>query len=69
MGAGGIRAKAGAPLTVKLWTQNATQFKRVTEVVQAQLKAIGVNAEITAGRLHQRHVQEKDRSPVGSAQL
>jgi peptide/nickel transport system substrate-binding protein len=47
VGAGGIRAKAGAPLTVKLWTQNATQFKRVTEVVQAQLKAIGVNAEIT----------------------
>jgi peptide/nickel transport system substrate-binding protein len=47
MGAGGIRAKAGAPLTVKLWTQNGTQFKRVTEVIQAQLKAVGVNAEIT----------------------
>ena len=46
-GAGGIRAKGGAPLTVKLWTQNGTQFKRVTEVVQAQLKAVGVNAEIT----------------------
>ncbi|MFY8041763.1 MAG: ABC transporter substrate-binding protein [Rhodoferax sp.] len=44
---GGIRAKGGTPLTVKLWTQNGTQFKRVTEVVQAQLKAIGVNAEIT----------------------
>jgi peptide/nickel transport system substrate-binding protein len=47
MGAGGVRAKAGAPLTVKLWTQNGTQFKRVTEVIQAQLKAVGVNAEIT----------------------
>jgi peptide/nickel transport system substrate-binding protein len=47
MGAGGVRAKGGVPLTVKLWTQNATQFKRVTEVIQAQLKAIGVNAEIT----------------------
>ena len=47
VGAGGVRAKAGAPLTVKLWTQNGTQFKRVTEVVQAQLKAIGVNAVIT----------------------
>jgi len=47
MGASGIRAKAGAPLTLKLWTQNGTQFKRVTEVIQAQLKAIGVNAEIT----------------------
>ena len=46
-GAGGIRAKAGKPLTVKLWTQNGTQFKRVTEVIQAQLKAVGVNAEIT----------------------
>lgn len=46
-GAGGMRAKAGAPLTVKLWTQNGTQFKRVTEVIQAQLKAVGVNAEIT----------------------
>jgi peptide/nickel transport system substrate-binding protein len=47
MGAGGIRAKAGVPLTVKLWTQNGTQFKRVTEVIQAQLKTVGVNAEIT----------------------
>ena len=47
MGAGGVRAKGGVPLTLKLWTQNATQFKRVTEVIQAQLKAIGVNAEIT----------------------
>jgi peptide/nickel transport system substrate-binding protein len=47
MGAGGVRAKAGAPLTVKLWTQNGTQFKRVTEVVQAQLKAVGIKAEIT----------------------
>ena len=26
---------------------SATQFRRVTEVIQAQLKAIGVNAEIT----------------------
>ena len=47
LGAGGLRAKAGKPLTVKLWTQNGTQFKRVTEVIQAQLKAVGVNAEIT----------------------
>lgn len=47
LGANGIRTKAGVPLTLKLWTQNGTQFKRVTEVVQAQLKAVGVNAEIT----------------------
>lgn len=46
-GAGGVRAKAGVPLTVKLWTQNGTQFKRVTEVVQAQLKAVGFEAKIT----------------------
>ncbi len=47
VGPNGIRAKGGVPLTVKLWTQNGTQFKRVTEVVQAQLKAVGMNAEIT----------------------
>ena len=46
-GPGGIRAKDGKPLQVKLWTQNGTEFKRVTEVVQAQLKAIGMQADIT----------------------
>lgn len=47
MATGGVRAKAGVPLTVKLWTQNGTEFKRITEVIQAQLKAVGVNAVIT----------------------
>ena len=47
MAAGGVRAKDGKPLQVKLWTQNGTEFKRVTEVVQAQLKAIGIQADIT----------------------
>jgi peptide/nickel transport system substrate-binding protein len=47
MGANGIRAKGGMPLQVKLWTQNGTEFKRVTEVVQAQLKAVGIGADIT----------------------
>lgn len=47
MGADGIRAKDGKPLTVKLWTQSDTEFRRTTEAVQAQLKAIGMNAEIT----------------------
>ncbi len=47
MGSGGIRAKDGKPLQVKLWTQNGTEFKRVSEVVQAQLKAIGMQADIT----------------------
>lgn len=47
MGSDGIRAKDGTPLQVKLWTQNGTEFKRVSEVVQAQLKAIGMQADIT----------------------
>ena len=45
--ANGIRAKGGTPLQVKLWTQNGTEFKRVTEVIQAQLKAVGIGADIT----------------------
>ncbi|WP_303980685.1 ABC transporter substrate-binding protein [Dongia mobilis] len=47
MSANGIREKDGKPLTVKLWTQSDTEFKRLTEAVQAQLKAVGMNAEIT----------------------
>jgi peptide/nickel transport system substrate-binding protein len=46
-GADGIREKDGKRLEVKLWTQTDTEFKRVTEAVQAQLKAIGMQAEIT----------------------
>lgn len=47
VGADGIRSKGGTRLSVKLWTQNGTEFRRVTEVIQAQLKAVGVNADIT----------------------
>lgn len=47
MGDKGIRQKDGKPLAVTLWTQGDTEFKRVTEAVQAQLKAIGMSAEIT----------------------
>ena len=47
VGSGGDREKDGVPLQVKLWTQNGTEFKRVTEVVQAQLKAVGIGADIT----------------------
>lgn len=43
----GVRAKDGQPLKVKLFTQNDTEFKRLTQVVQAQLKDIGMDAEIT----------------------
>nr|WP_298688548.1 ABC transporter substrate-binding protein [uncultured Dongia sp.] len=47
LGDDGIRVKDGKPLNVKLWTQSDTEFKRLTEAVQAQLKAVGMNAEIT----------------------
>ena len=47
MGSGGVREKDGQPLKVKLWTQSDTEFKRLTEAVQAQLKAVGMDAEIT----------------------
>ncbi|WP_119166472.1 ABC transporter substrate-binding protein [Algihabitans albus] len=47
LGSGGIREKDGEKLQVALWTQNGTEFKRVTEVVQAQLKAVGIGADIT----------------------
>lgn len=47
MGADGIRSKDGAPLKVSLWTQSDSLFRRLSEVVQAQLKAIGVQAEIS----------------------
>ncbi|GAB5471144.1 MAG: hypothetical protein Kilf2KO_41740 [Rhodospirillales bacterium] len=47
LGDDGLRHKDGQTLEVALWTQNGTEFKRVTEVVQAQLKAVGIGAEIT----------------------
>jgi peptide/nickel transport system substrate-binding protein len=47
LGADGIREKDGKKLHVKLWTQSDSEFKRLTEAVQAQLKAVGMDAEIT----------------------
>lgn len=47
MGDGGVRMKDGQPLKVALWTQSDSIFRRLTEVVQAQLKAVGIEAEIT----------------------
>ncbi len=47
MGADGVRMKDGQPLQVTLWTQGDSIFRRLTEVVQAQLKAVGIEAEIT----------------------
>jgi peptide/nickel transport system substrate-binding protein len=45
-GADGVREKDGAKLTVTLWTQNDSVFRRLTEVVQAQLKAVGFDPQI-----------------------
>lgn len=46
-GADGMRSKDGKPLSVSLWTQSDSLFRRLSEVVQAQLKAVGVQAEIS----------------------
>lgn len=45
-GADGIREKGGEKLKVTLWTQSDSIFRRLSEVVQAQLKAVGLEAEI-----------------------
>ena len=42
-----VGMKDGQPLKVTLWTQSDSIFRRLTEVVQAQLKAVGIEAEIT----------------------
>ncbi len=47
MGDDGVRAKDGQRLSVSLWTQGDSVFRRLTEVVQAQLKAVGIEATIT----------------------
>jgi len=47
MGEGGVRMKDGQPLKVTLWTQSDSIFRRLSEVMQAQLKAVGIEAEIT----------------------
>lgn len=46
MGTDGVRAKDGKPLHIDLWTQSDSSFRRLTEVVQAQLKAVGIAADI-----------------------
>lgn len=45
-GSDGVRAKDGKPLKVQLSTQSETAFRRTAEIVQAQLKALGMVAEI-----------------------
>jgi peptide/nickel transport system substrate-binding protein len=46
-GEGPVRSKDGKPLSVKLFTQNGTEFTTLTQVVQAQLAEIGMEATIT----------------------
>jgi peptide/nickel transport system substrate-binding protein len=46
-GADGVRVKDGKPLAIDLWTQSDSSFRRVTEVVQAELKAVGFDPKIT----------------------
>ncbi|MEM7633188.1 MAG: ABC transporter substrate-binding protein [Pseudomonadota bacterium] len=47
MGDGGVRMKDGKPLQVTLFTKNDSDLKRLTQVVQAQLKDVGMDAVIT----------------------
>lgn len=47
MGADGVRAKDGVPLSITLWTQSDSAFRRLTEVIQAEFKAVGIASEIT----------------------
>ena len=68
--ADGIRVKDGKPLKVKLWTQNDTEFKRLTEVVQAQLKAVGMDAEITMfDAQHDPRPVQEEQAPARRARL
>jgi len=48
VGPDGIRVgKDGKKLELKLWSTNESAFRRVTEVVQAQLASVGVDTKIT----------------------
>ena len=43
----GTRSKDGSPLQVKLFTENDSDLKKLSQVIQAQLKVIGMDAAIT----------------------
>lgn len=47
VGQNGIRAKAGVPLKVQLWASSETAFKRIAEIIQAQLKEVGFEVAVT----------------------
>lgn len=48
MGADGIREKDGQQLVIDLKTDSSTDRRRTAEVVQAQLKAVGIGSNITS---------------------
>ncbi len=47
MGDDGVRTRDGERLSVDLFTDNSTEYTRLTQVVQAQLAEIGMEATIT----------------------
>ena len=47
MGDDGVRTKDGERLSVSIFTENSTEFTRLSQVIQAQLAEIGMEAEIT----------------------
>lgn len=47
MGENGIRDKDGKPLQVKLWARADTEYRRTAEIIQAQLKSVGIGVDIT----------------------
>jgi peptide/nickel transport system substrate-binding protein len=63
--ADGTRSKDGKPLTVTLWTQSDSAFRKLTEVIQAELKAVGFTAEMTTFD----SASIKDQYKTGNTQL
>ncbi len=43
---GGIRTKAGKPLTFRLYSQNTSEYTYVTQVLQKQWRAVGVDIQV-----------------------
>lgn len=65
-GDNGIRVKDGKPLEVKLWARADTEYRRMAEIIQAQLKAVGMAAEITIfdEGMYRTEFKKKDRELV-----
>lgn len=62
----GIRARDGKPLKVKLWARADTEYRRMAEIIQAQLKAVGMAADITIfdEGMYRVEFKKKDRELV-----